>query len=1087
MSVQGEDKETTEPAGSADQEHRADGLIDFTQYSLTQLKDLQFSIDSRTYPENFNNLLRELARREPENAGQGAPALRITGRFTSHDGLRGWLEALRKRCPLYGSGAVEVRAADIVLFGWQRTWLAVPMQTQLTIPLEDVCNAVKDGSIVRFERRLQRTARTIFEIQAESLQQASELLALLPTVQTASFEKRWSEFRDFNRALDAVSGRARVTPAIVILNFAVFIGMAAVSKRPGAFDLQLLLAWGGNFGLYTVNGQWWRLITALFIHLNLLHLFLNMWAFWNVGRLAERLYGRWVFVFLYAASGLLASLASVAWDPSRTSVGASGAIFGIFGAFLAFLAHRKKELPPTIVRAHLTSTTLFVLFNLISGFGHVGVDNAAHVGGLISGFTLGWVLARPLNVEARLSMPLRQSVAALALTAVAVLAGLWQVNGIGAQLTIPEQYFRDHAWYISGEGENLRLWQDLATRTAAGSISPTEIGRRFELEIVPFWQSAHQRLRAELKSLPAAQRPLAVLVDDFVSTREQWARAVVSAAERGTLNDAATVATFVEFAHRTDQTTARIELATLRANMDHRPRALANNALFARVRALFTRSWKCIDSPDAVVATGSTTDGPAIRKIVGCDAQRLFMAGDYSALDRMMTRSASTPADLPDGSSSFDGVVRGLSNLFEFGGMDPLQAFGRTSDWRHAVPDSVEPDLVEAMMLSDWAWTVRGHGSANDVNAQALMLFAHRNEMAGAGLDEIAHRAAANPLWYSLSSSNGLDRSVGIDKMRAIFDAGVRKFPRSLSLYRNMLRALMPRWGGSYDQVPQFIKEMSEKTSIGPRFETYARLYWIYAVLEGGDINIFSDAQANWESMRVGLKEIRARYPDSESVLNAYAKFACLGNDPHEYGSLRPLLKSNSAGEPWTDKITIASCDNQFAVARANPDSQGHPGANLAGVAMSQTSAADLIAKAQLAFDRQDWATMKSTAQQLIDADPKSPNGYGLAASAAGALHDYDAAKSNYRKFVKLAPKSPDGWYGLGEVDIAARDYAEAEDAFTRALGIDPRMWAAWSERSVVREALGRRPAALQDAQTACNNGYSFACRLVEELQPTPR
>jgi hypothetical protein len=77
MSVQGEDKDAEGPAESASEEHRAAGLTDFTQYSAGQLKELQFSIDSRSFPRNFNNLLAELAKREQENDGQAAPARTI--------------------------------------------------------------------------------------------------------------------------------------------------------------------------------------------------------------------------------------------------------------------------------------------------------------------------------------------------------------------------------------------------------------------------------------------------------------------------------------------------------------------------------------------------------------------------------------------------------------------------------------------------------------------------------------------------------------------------------------------------------------------------------------------------------------------------------------------------------------------------------------------------------------------------------------------------------------------------------------------------------------------------------------------------
>jgi membrane associated rhomboid family serine protease len=146
-----------------------------------------------------------------------------------------------------------------------------------------------------------------------------------------------------------------------------FVVMCIATKKFGGFTLPGLVTWGANFGPLTVNGQWWRLLTATFVHFNLFHLLLNMWALWNVGRLCERVFGRLTFVFLYFASAVLASLSSIAWNPDLSSVGASGPIFGILGAFLAFFLNPQNRVPATIARRHWISTSAFAVFNLVSG------------------------------------------------------------------------------------------------------------------------------------------------------------------------------------------------------------------------------------------------------------------------------------------------------------------------------------------------------------------------------------------------------------------------------------------------------------------------------------------------------------------------------------------------------------------------------------------------------------------------------------------------------------------------------------------------------------------------------------------------
>jgi membrane associated rhomboid family serine protease/Tfp pilus assembly protein PilF len=186
-----------------------------------------------------------------------------------------------------------------------------------------------------------------------------------------------------------------VTQAIFGINVAVFLGMmlAGVSMldNPAGQDL---VHWGANFGPLTVSGQWWRLLTCVFIHGGLLHIAANMWCLWNLGRLAESLYGHWTFAVVYLISGLSASLTSLAWNPAVLSVGASGAIFGIAGALIASYYLGEFSLPRAAIAGTLRSLLIFAGYSLI--FGAVGsrTDNAAHVGGLVMGLILGALIAK---------------------------------------------------------------------------------------------------------------------------------------------------------------------------------------------------------------------------------------------------------------------------------------------------------------------------------------------------------------------------------------------------------------------------------------------------------------------------------------------------------------------------------------------------------------------------------------------------------------------------------------------------------------------------------------------------------------------
>lgn len=844
------------------------------------------------------------------------------GRFTARDGFLGWLQAKRRRSPVYGPGSISCGPVDVALYAWRRTWLGVPHRDEVRLSLDGICNVTCENRRVEFEYRKPYRLRRRIHFTADSETAARELAARLPVAQSPGFQKQWSELSNFKARLAELGGHTRATSSLVLVNLAVFAAMAVSERRLGAFDPSFLLTSGANFGAFTVNGQWWRLLTSLFVHLNLLHLLVNLWALWNVGRLAERLYGTGTFVFLYFASGLLGSLASIAWEPGNISAGASGAIFGILGSHLAFLAHRESGVPRQIVRAHWLSTLVFVLFNLFRGALAPGVDNAAHVGGLAGGLVLGWILVRPLDPESRQEFPLHKSVAAVFVLGAAILLGLAQVLGLGSQLTPSEQYARSHEWYLRGQTSNLVLWQELAVQAASGSVSDAEVGTRFEKEIVPFWVMADARLKKEAASLPADQKDYAALVADFTQLRLQWAQTIVQATRN---QDQQALAQSTELLKQTELAQARLERVELRDNMSHHQRALADSPLVVRLRALFARRPTCVQWPLAygprVAAADAPGDGPAVRDQAGCRAQQMFIAGDYATLDAWMSRAARSLGDLPDGSSTLSGIAAGLSALMSYGGLDLRALLGRTADWRRVVPGSVQAELIESIVFRSWAWGARGNGSANEVTQQSWILFAHRSEMAAAGLRDI-RGAADNPLWYQLSIEVGLDQGRDADALQTIFRRGAAAFPNYWPLYRSMLRALMPRWGGSYLKVDNFIDDVSYglgdfPPGVDPKLdeETYAELYWIYSSLEYDSINIFQDAFATWPHMKAGLTLMLQHHPASDAVVNGFARFACIAGDAEQYKQLRSRLARHYSATSWSTKVTLESCDRKFIVA----------------------------------------------------------------------------------------------------------------------------------------------------------------------------
>jgi len=130
----------------------------------------------------------------------------------------------------------------------------------------------------------------------------------------------------------------------------VFVIMVALGVGLLQPTSEQLLIFGANFGPLTVNQQWWRLLSCTFVHIGIMHLLLNMWCLWNLGNLAERMFGNFAFVMLYLLSGLGGSIASLWWNPTIVSAGASSAVFGVAGSVIAFLHFGKVHLPPVAVK-----------------------------------------------------------------------------------------------------------------------------------------------------------------------------------------------------------------------------------------------------------------------------------------------------------------------------------------------------------------------------------------------------------------------------------------------------------------------------------------------------------------------------------------------------------------------------------------------------------------------------------------------------------------------------------------------------------------------------------------------------------------
>lgn len=198
-----------------------------------------------------------------------------------------------------------------------------------------------------------------------------------------------SEFKDMLNLMKPTDSFF-ITPILIQLNVLVFLIMVLAGLGFINFKGEDLFNWGANFKPATTDGEWWRLLTSMFLHGGLMHIVANMYGLFFIGIFLEPILGRKKYLTSYLMSGIVASCASICWNDATISVGASGAIFGLYGLFLVLLI--MKLFPIDFSKSFLTSTSIFIGFNLLMGFASNGIDNAAHLGGMFCGMLFGFIL-----------------------------------------------------------------------------------------------------------------------------------------------------------------------------------------------------------------------------------------------------------------------------------------------------------------------------------------------------------------------------------------------------------------------------------------------------------------------------------------------------------------------------------------------------------------------------------------------------------------------------------------------------------------------------------------------------------------------
>jgi rhomboid protease GluP len=490
-----------------------DGEIDLTKYDEAELVEMFSRVDPRSAPINCARLKELLVERgyvvqggtllpgsaTPSPAklqaliGSDHPiACKVT--FGQTTGVFRWLELAHNAFGLVGSGTLTADGVHVHLSGRRAGLLGSVFKREVEFTWKGISDVEWDGNVVHFTFRAYLATEGGITLWFCDQAAAQLFAAVLPKERTAEFHPQLQARVEFDQNIILQSRQTPVTVGLVAINTLVFLVTVFAGAEWIVPRGTVQVAWGSNFGPFTTDGEWWRLLTSLFIHFGVIHLAFNMWALATFGPLTERLYGSVNYLLIYLIAGVTGSLASISWRPDINSAGASGAIFGILGALLAAHLRNRKTMPSSVLRPLRNSTLVFVGYALLNGFTTKGIDVAAHLGGLTAGFLIGLVMARQITGESSYTRGDLRRFLQMAPVAVLFLAGgLWCAQRASTSLVGEGLYWHTFHWFRAGEHVANDHFNAALSLNAAGPLTQQGFAERLEHDVLPFWREASDR------------------------------------------------------------------------------------------------------------------------------------------------------------------------------------------------------------------------------------------------------------------------------------------------------------------------------------------------------------------------------------------------------------------------------------------------------------------------------------------------------------------------------------------------------------------------------------------------------------------
>jgi membrane associated rhomboid family serine protease len=351
----------------------------------------------------------------------------------------------------------------------------------------------------------------VYAMRPEERVRAIEAARRMVETARDAYCRRGSRPDAFREALTARTRVPFVTLAVVLINVVVFVSMLIGPGRMSEPDT--LVRWGGSAGPLTTNGEWWRVVTATFVHTGFVQLVLEMAALSQAAILVERMLGHLTSAAVYVTSAAFAAAIGLWADPLAITVGASAATLGVQGLLIALIirgtVRRSPVTIPMPVIARLApAAAIFAIYTWAAA----GREWTSGLAAFVIQFAIGLALTR--NVAERKPSALRIAAPAATVLAIAI--------AIAAPLAGTTDARSEIARLIAVEDRTTESYQTATERFTRGTIQRDALAKVIELVILPELEAAQRRLHV-IAGVPRQQQPLVEGADDFLRLRrESW-------------------------------------------------------------------------------------------------------------------------------------------------------------------------------------------------------------------------------------------------------------------------------------------------------------------------------------------------------------------------------------------------------------------------------------------------------------------------------------------------------------------------------------------------------------------------------------